>query len=182
MFLNLLGSYLVACRPQYQPKYNDIPLVIDPEVAAVLQTGGMDPALARHFAHLFIRDPLVLYREILELPDEGSADHFENLQSTNWQTMRFKPPPPGSSIGWRVEFRSMEVQVTDFENAAYTLFVVLLSRAILSFNLNLYIPLSRVDENMAVRFDFRVGVYRLRPIDGGEGGASADGPAARRRA
>ncbi|KAM4903173.1 glutamate--cysteine ligase catalytic subunit isoform 6-T6 [Sylvia borin] len=34
---------------------------------------------------------------------------LENIQSTNWQTMRFKPPPPNSDIGWRVEFRPMEV-------------------------------------------------------------------------
>lgn len=26
--------------------------------------------------------------------------------------MRFKPPPPNSDIGWRVEFRPMEVCVT----------------------------------------------------------------------
>ena len=37
--------------------------------------------------------------------DEDDMDHFENIQSTNWQTMRFKPPPPGDKIGWRVEFR-----------------------------------------------------------------------------
>ena len=71
----------------------------------------------------------------------------QNLQSTNWQTLRFKPPPPNSSIGWRVEFRSMEVQITDFENAAFSVFVVLLSRAILSFNLNFYIPISKVAVN-----------------------------------
>jgi glutamate--cysteine ligase catalytic subunit len=68
----------------------------------------------------------------------------QNIQSTNWQTLRFKPPPPNSPIGWRVEFRSMEVQLTDFENAAYAVFVVLLSRAILKFNLNFYIPISKV--------------------------------------
>ena len=68
----------------------------------------------------------------------------KNLQSTNWQTVRFKPPPIGSPIGWRVEFRPMEVQITDFENAAFAVFVVLLTRAILSMNLNLYIPISKV--------------------------------------
>jgi glutamate--cysteine ligase catalytic subunit len=47
-------------------------------------------------------------------------------------------------MGWRVEFRPMEVQLTDFENAAYVIFVVLLTRAILSFHLNLYIPISKV--------------------------------------
>lgn len=68
----------------------------------------------------------------------------KNIQSTNWQTVRFKPPPHNSGMGWRVEFRPMEVQLTDFENAAYVIFVVLLTRAILSFNLNLYIPISKV--------------------------------------
>ena len=58
--------------------------------------------------------------------------------------MRFKPPPPNSSIGWRVEFRPMEIQLTDFENAAFVVFVVLLTRAILSFKLNLYIPITKV--------------------------------------
>lgn len=38
----------------------------------------------------------------------------------------------------------MEVQPTDFENAAFTVFVVLLSRAILNYGLNLYIPISKV--------------------------------------
>ena len=38
----------------------------------------------------------------------------------------------------------MEVQITDFENAAFAVFVVLLTRAILSMNLNLYIPISKV--------------------------------------
>lgn len=37
---------------------------------------------------------------------------LQNIQSTNWQTMRFKPPPPNSDIGWRVEFRPMEVRKT----------------------------------------------------------------------
>jgi len=38
----------------------------------------------------------------------------------------------------------MEVQVTDFENAAFAVFVVLLSRAILTFNINFYVPISKV--------------------------------------
>ena len=37
-----------------------------------------------------------------------------------------------------------KVQLTDFENAAYVTFVVLLTRVILSFDLNLLIPLSKV--------------------------------------
>ena len=62
--------------------------------------------------------------------------------------MRFKPPPPRSTIGWRVEFRPVEAQITDFENAAFVCFVVLLTRVILSYRLNFLIPISKVDENM----------------------------------
>ncbi len=62
--------------------------------------------------------------------------------------MRFKPPPPNSEIGWRVEFRPCELQFHDFENAAIVCFVVLLTRVILSYGYNLLVPISKVDENM----------------------------------
>lgn len=110
--------------------------------------GGMDDRLATHFAHLFIRDPIVIFNEDLESLDLSKTDHFENIQSTNWQHMRFKPPPPNDDIGWRVEFRPMEIQITDFENAAFSVFIVLITRAILSFDLNLYIPITKTTENM----------------------------------
>lgn len=38
----------------------------------------------------------------------------------------------------------MEVQLTDFENAAFSVFIVLLTRAIITFGLNFYIPISKV--------------------------------------
>lgn len=63
--------------------------------------------------------------------------------------MRFKPPPPGGNIGWRVEFRSMEIQLTDEENAAFAIFIVLLTRVILSYGLNFYIPISKVRHTLS---------------------------------
>lgn len=33
--------------------------------------------------------------------------------------------------------------MTDFENAAFAVFIVLLSRAIMSMNINFYIPISK---------------------------------------
>ena len=62
--------------------------------------------------------------------------------------MRFKPPPPNSDIGWRVEFRPCELQISDYENAAVACFVVLLTRVILSYGYNLLVPISKIDENM----------------------------------
>lgn len=128
--------------------YNDVPLTYDPVNYQKLRDAGIDHLLAQHVAHLFIRDSVSLFSEKVHQNDEQDTDHFENIQSTNWQTMRFKPPPPNSPIGWRVEFRPCEIQLTDFENAAIVCFVVLLTRVILSYGLNFLIPISRVDENM----------------------------------
>ncbi|CAH1117918.1 unnamed protein product [Phaedon cochleariae] len=139
-----IDSYL---SPQGE-KYNDIPLLYNQEDYDKLIDNGIDPLLAGHIAHLFIRDTMSLFSERIHQDDENETDHFENIQSTNWQTMRFKPPPPNSTIGWRVEFRPCEVQITDFENAAIVCFIVLLTRVILSYQLNFLIPISKVDENM----------------------------------
>lgn len=37
--------------------------------------------------------------------------------------------------------------MTDFENAAFVTFIVLLTRAIMTYNLNLLIPISNVDRS-----------------------------------
>ncbi|XP_032514571.1 glutamate--cysteine ligase catalytic subunit [Danaus plexippus] len=139
-----IDSYL---SPEHE-KYNDIEVVHDPAVYRRLREGGIDHPLAIHVAHLFIRDTVSLFSEKVHQDDENDTDHFENIQSTNWQTMRFKPPPPNSPIGWRVEFRPCDAQLTDFENAAYVCFVVLLTRVILTYNLKFVMPISKVDENM----------------------------------
>ena len=147
-----LGKHHSTCSAAL----NDVPAPYDQKAYERLLEQGIDSMLARHVAHLFSRDPLVVFRgRVSEIDDGESTEHFENLQSTNWQTVRWKPPPASSKrlggdadIGWRVEFRSMEVQLTDFENAAFTVFIVLVSRVILYFDLNLYQPLPKVDENM----------------------------------
>lgn len=125
-----------------------MPLVFDEKIYQKLRDGGVDHLLAQHIAHLFIRDTLVVVSEKIQQNDEEDTDHFENIQSSNWHTMRFKPPPLNSDIGWRVEFRPCELQITDFENAAIACFVTLVTRVILSYNLNFLIPISKIDENM----------------------------------
>lgn len=130
-------------------EYSDPALIIDGPIKQKLLDVGMDERLATHFAHLFIRDPLVVYNEDLEKLDINQTRRFEMFQSTNWQTLRFKPPALSTKeIGWRVEVRAMEVQITDFENAAFSIFIVLLTKTILHFNLNFYIPIAKIDENM----------------------------------
>ncbi|KAG8930349.1 hypothetical protein FRC00_001197 [Tulasnella sp. 408] len=121
------------------------------DILNALSFEGMDDILAKHFANLYIREPLVVYPDRMEQDDKQSNEHFESIQSSVWQTLRFKPPQPNCDMGWRVEFRSMEVQLTDFENAAFAIFIVLLSRALLKFGggrTRWGLPISMVEENM----------------------------------
>lgn len=184
------NSTYIAEDPRRRPEYMDPNLIVDETLKQKLVDGGMDDLLATHFAHLFIRDPIVIFSEDLKTLDPEGSNHFENIQSTNWQHMRFKPPPPDADIGWRVEFRSMEIQMTDFENAAFSIFIVLITRAILSFDLNFYIPIPRTTENMETahtrdgvmksKFWFRKNPFPPRrsakdssPFPNGGGGASS---------
>jgi glutamate--cysteine ligase catalytic subunit len=65
--------------------YNDIPVPIDEDVYKELRDAGIDPALSQHVAHLYIRDPLVIFDgAVEELDDETQTEHFESIQSTNW--------------------------------------------------------------------------------------------------
>ncbi|KAL3215070.1 hypothetical protein MRX96_006652 [Rhipicephalus microplus] len=129
---------------------NDVPLAHNDEVYQLLRSENIGHGLAMHLSHVFGKDTLSLFREKLDDGVDNDYDHFENLQSTSWHTLRFKPPPPNTDIGWRVEFRPMELNMTEFENAAYVVFVVLLTRAILTFDLDFVIPISKVDENVRV--------------------------------
>jgi len=100
-----------------------------------------DPRLVSHFSYILSVDPIITQ----DVPD--ITDHFcyDNIQSTNWQSLRLKiPSPTHHSLGWRVEFRTMEVQPSDFENAAFCVFVYILARA---FDL--------MDENSEFTDDFQ---------------------------
>ncbi|PFX25482.1 Glutamate--cysteine ligase catalytic subunit [Stylophora pistillata] len=98
--------------------YNDIDLVYDEDIYQQLVVAGVDEPLARHVAHLFIGDPV-------------ASLCLEDL---------YKDDEESSDL--------FEIQLTDLENAAFVTFVILLTRVILSFDLNLLIPISKVDENM----------------------------------
>ena len=77
-------------------------------------------------------------------PDvEKSYCNYEAVNNSIWHPVRLKPPPaPKSPAGWRCELRVLEVQPTDFENAAFATFVVLLVKAFAKFKVDLTTPLS----------------------------------------
>ncbi|KAF0520805.1 GCS-domain-containing protein [Gigaspora margarita] len=145
-------AYYISTDKILKTEYNDKNPVYDRNIYKKLIDNEIDELLAHHVSYLFIRDPLFAFEELLHQDDELSSDHFEIFyvehSFNNWQSVRFKPPPPNSDIGWRVEFRCMDVQISDFENAAFVIFIILLTRIIISYDLNFYIPISKVDKNM----------------------------------
>jgi glutamate--cysteine ligase catalytic subunit len=71
-----IDSYL-SNDSTYKAKYDDIDLVYDQAIYDKLRKSDVDDKLAKHIAHLFIRDPLVIFKELLDLDDTQSSDHFE---------------------------------------------------------------------------------------------------------
>ncbi|CAE8655084.1 unnamed protein product [Polarella glacialis] len=137
-----------------ESELNDVPAALHCPSLERLRSAGVDERLARHVAHLFVRDPLTVFKENLFPNNEEVGHHFENIHSTIWGTVRFKPPParegcnPGGRIGWRVELRTPESQPTDFENAAVIAVARVLAELILRERWDLDIPISKVEENL----------------------------------
>lgn len=68
-----IDSYL---SPQGE-KYNDVPLIYDPQIYKKLRDNDIDHLLAQHVAHLFIRDTVSLFSEKVHQDDTKDTDHFE---------------------------------------------------------------------------------------------------------
>ena len=65
-------NHLSKCATKFD--YNDIELEIDEPTYERLKAEGIDELMARHIAHLFIRDTVSLFRFL----------HFYFLQSETW--------------------------------------------------------------------------------------------------
>jgi len=49
--------------------------------------------MIEHLGFLFKRDALVVFDKKINLDNTKSTAHFENIQSTNWNSVRLKLPP-----------------------------------------------------------------------------------------
>jgi glutamate--cysteine ligase catalytic subunit len=159
-----IGLTKDSCDEAALESLNDAGDALDADALAIMEARGVDKVLAKHIASMFTRDPLVIFDDAIHLNNSEVLDHFDNVQSTNWNTVRWKAPALNigfeSAItgkkqfsgkegpGWRVEFRPLELQLTDFENAAFSILTVLLSRAVLADGYKFYMPISLVDKNM----------------------------------
>ncbi|KAL4949070.1 glutamate-cysteine ligase-domain-containing protein [Aspergillus filifer] len=117
------------------------------ETQAELHRHGVNSNLAAHLSHFCQWDPLLLETDHINTHGPDDTYHFSTLYRSSWPHVRLKFPE-GNNLGWRVEFRPMEPQLTDFENAAFIVFIVLLRHALAHFGVRLYIPMKCVVENM----------------------------------
>ncbi|KAJ2725215.1 glutamate--cysteine ligase [Coemansia sp. Benny D115] len=147
----------------FHPEFNDCQYTYDSNSYWKMKNGGVDHLLSQHVARLFIRDLHYASARMLgEVPANGvnghrsngssssdGQEHFKRFLGCNRQNVCLYPPNTRAGSGWEIEFMSLEVQLTDAENAAFITFIVLLSRVIISYRLNLYLPISLMDQNMS---------------------------------
>jgi len=126
---------------------NDVEVPVHQPSIKLLTDAGVDGLLSRHVAHILVRDPILVVEGSLSSDGGAETNYWEQIQGTNWGSVRFKPPPADGSIGWRVEFRTPEVQLTDYENAALVAVVRVLVQVIMEERWNLVIPISLCDAN-----------------------------------
>ncbi|GME49167.1 glutamate-cysteine ligase [Neofusicoccum parvum] len=135
------------------------------EVARRLEAGGVDAVAAGYLARVVGRVPLVypvgglgaLRGEVKgeeEVMGSGAGDggrhvNFDVLHGGLFPSVKLKLPDPGNpELGWRVEFRVMENQISDFENAAFAVVLMLVRLVVERYGVEFYMPMEKVWENM----------------------------------
>ncbi|KAJ1947928.1 glutamate--cysteine ligase [Kickxella alabastrina] len=174
-----LGPSPTSKNLAFHPEINDCQYTYDSCSYWKMKDGGVDNLLSQHVARLFIRDLHYASAKMLGDNNSGSGnradgndrsgngndnrngssasasidsdgqEHFKRFLGCNRQNVCLYPPNTSTGSGWEIEFMSLEVQLTDAENAALITFIVLLSRVIISYRLNLYLPISQMDQNMS---------------------------------
>ena len=130
-------------------KYNDLNIEYDQNLLNVINEYNIDSNLKNYLLDLFSNDPMILYKNDLKKINTNitnSYDFFLNINSSNWNNVRLKPPL-NINDSWKVELRILELQLSSFENTAFFIFTNLLARVIDYYKLNLLIPISKLDEN-----------------------------------
>jgi hypothetical protein len=138
--------------------------LLQPPVPSLEHSEEVDRDVDVDFDHNILVEDRLLYGNGA---DNVNSGYYNSSPPTSTTTTTHSPPSPPSSPlpsqtqaslseedlqsygpGWRVEFRPLEVQLTDFENAAYAILTVLTARCLVARGYNLYLPMSLVEENM----------------------------------
>ena len=129
--------------------YNNYPkFPINEEYYKQFIVEGISENLATHFCNLCVRDPLVVFDEKININDENDMTHFETINSTNWNSLRFKfPRPSDHDFSYKIEIRTSDLQLTPFENTSIIHLIINLYKIIILNKCNFIIPITKVDEN-----------------------------------
>ncbi len=120
-------------------KYNNKAIPIEKQMYATLLENKVPSNIATYISQILNFDPVLIF--------SNDTHEFKSHQSTVWQNVRWKIPT-NREDSWRVEFRTMEIQLTDFENTAMILFTVLYARACQAYQINPCFDITKNNINM----------------------------------
>ena len=132
-----ISTYLSEEIYEQREYYNNVKFRKNKDVYRQLGK-EVDPLLADHVSYLFSRDFITLFSNSID-NWEDNTNLFESIQTSNWNNVRVKLPE-NDDDGWKMEFRPMEIQYTDFENSAFVVFSLLLFNLLMDTAINFYIP------------------------------------------
>lgn len=149
-------NYFISDDKRFFNFYNDKRYTINKKIKKYMlkinkeKKLGMDKRLMNHYSYIMVRDNVCFFKDDFEEEKlKTSLCIFESFNGTNWFNMRLKSPPSyESKIGWLVEFRPLESQLTHEQNFLFSHMVVILQRMVTceKLKLNFYIPMSLVNK------------------------------------
>lgn len=126
--------------------------VAEESIRQRLEKAGMSRKLAWYYANHFTRSIFLISQEDLDgTADPNGPNLWVRLSGTIFPHVRVKMPE-SKDDGWRLEFRPMEVQFTDFENAALAVFVTLFRQLVAKHKLDFRISISEIHQDIGMFF------------------------------
>lgn len=109
---------------------------------------GVPARLAYHVANILVHTPHFAFDENLGYNPETS-ELFCMFVKKDWPAVRFRPPMGlKDETGWRIEFRPIEAQLSEFENFAAVTLMNYVIKILTEYDVNLSLPISLNDINM----------------------------------
>jgi len=132
--------------------HNNYPkMSVDEEFVSKMKNKGFPNRFSEFIAQLFVREPMIVFEKLVEIENKDDPSHFLNLMTTNWNSLRFKPPlEKDGDLYYKVEVRPCDLQLTSFENSSIVTFILLYTRLILNYDVNFIIPMDKNDINFSV--------------------------------
>lgn len=85
----------------------------------------------------------------VEADTQPDIEALSKVLETDLNAVSLRPVKrDDGKVGWRIVVSPMDMQLTDFENAAMTVFVAMVANIVNTFDLDFILPMSQVDENM----------------------------------